>query len=159
MHADETGIIVDTLLKKEKKISFIQWVDTNRDSSIYPGHSKIFFHISFSSVDFYSSNDSLSLFLSFFWWVFFVFSRVIYSFDRRTREERESMKKEGNRLINLSFIEKKFQTFTYGFVYIHSTYSKEIYSSFMLQQSIRKTRTKMKMFNLNLTKQHFLFFF
>lgn len=115
MHADETGIIVDTLLKKEKKISFIQWVDTNRDSSIYPGHSKIFFHISFSSVDFYSSNDSLSLFLSFFWWIFFVFSRVIHFFDRRTREERESMKKEGNRLINLSFIEKKFQTFTYRF--------------------------------------------
>lgn len=113
MHADETGIIVDTLLKKEKKISFIQWVDTNRDSSIYPGHSKIFLHISFSSVDFYSSNDSLSLFLSFFWWVFFFLSRVIHSFDRRTREERESMKKEGNRLINLSFIEKKFQTFTY----------------------------------------------
>lgn len=110
MHADETGIIVDTLLKKEKKISFIQWVDTNRDSSIYPGHSKIFFHISFSSVDFYSSNDSLSLFLSFFWWIFFVFSRVIHFF-----EERESMKKEGNRLINLSFIEKKFQTFTYRF--------------------------------------------
>lgn len=30
------------------------------------------------------------------------------------------MKKEGNRLINLSFIEKKFQTFLLtGFVYIH----------------------------------------
>lgn len=28
----------------------------------------------------------------------------------------------------------------------------------MLQQSIRKTRTKMKMFNLNLAKQHFFFF-
>lgn len=77
MHADETGIIVDTLLKKEKKISFIQWVDTNRDSSIYPGHSKIFFHISFSSVDFYSSNDSLSLFLSFFGG-YFLFSPALF---------------------------------------------------------------------------------
>ena len=49
-----------------------------------PGHWNILFHISFSSVDFYSRS---SLFPFSFWWTFFVFSRVIHFFARRTRKK------------------------------------------------------------------------
>lgn len=92
MHADETGIIYWE--KEKKKISFIQWVDTNRDSSIYP-FEDLFAHF------FFECRFLFVPWFSFFWWIFFVFSRIFVIVEL---VKKGNPRGKENRSINPSFI-------------------------------------------------------
>lgn len=92
MHADETGIIYWEKEKKKYRLSN-GWIRIEIHLYI---HSKIFLHISFSSVDFYSCHDSL-----FFGGYFFVFSRIFVIVEL---VKKGNPRGKENRSINPSFI-------------------------------------------------------
>lgn len=142
MHADETGIIVATGRgRKKKKISFIQWVDTNRDSSIYSRPLEHPFPHFFFERRFLFAILSFSLF---FLVDIFLFSPALFIFSLV-----ELVKKKGNRSINLSFIckeirEKILNIYLSGCVYIYTLFEGDLFKFYALRNNRLGERVKWK---------------